>query len=274
MTSITSRATRPPPHSSRPIIIDVCRTEWTKFRSVRSTYLSLLAAAAAIVGLAALLCAAYLNGYSTQSAAAKAAFNPTAFSLNGLLLAQLAIGTLGALVMTSEYTTGMIRTTFSAVPQRRVVLAAKAAVLGSIVAVVGVVSSFAAFFIGQAILSAKHIEAHIGDPGVVRSIIGAGLYLAVLGLLALGLGALIRHSAGAIAAVFGILIVLPGIAMSLPMSWSNAIGKYLPSNAGQAIYTTIKDRSTLSPWAGFGLFCAYAAIALIAAAVVLVRRDA
>ena len=274
MNSGRAGGTAPPLHDNRPIIVDACRAEWTKFKSVRSTYWSLLGASAAIVGLAALLSAAYIKGYSTQSASAKTTFNPTAFSLNGLLLAQLAVGTLGALVITSEYTTGMIRTTFSAVPQRRVVLTAKAVVLGSIVTVVGVVSSFAAFFLGQAILSAKRIEAHIGEPGVLRSVIGAGLYLAILGLLALGLGALIRHTAGAIAAVFGILIVLPGIVMALPVSWSNAIGKYLPSTAGQAMYTSIKNRATLSPWAGFTLFCAYAATTLIAAAIILVRRDA
>jgi ABC-type transport system involved in multi-copper enzyme maturation permease subunit len=262
------------PDTSRPIVPDVVRSEWTKFRSVRSTSWTLLVAAVAMVGLAALLCSVYVGRYSTLSATDKATFNPTSFSLNGILLAQLAVGVLGVLVITAEYSTGMIRSTFAAVPQRRTVLAAKGAVLAASVAAVGVASSLAAFFVGQAILSTKNVQAHIGDPGVLRAVIGGGLYLAVLGLLALGIGALIRHSAGAIAAVLGLILVLPGIVLALPASWSNAISKYLPSNAGAAIFRTIRDRATLSPWVGFGLFCAYAAVALIAAGIAIQRRDA
>jgi ABC-type transport system involved in multi-copper enzyme maturation permease subunit len=262
------------PDTSRPVVPDVVRSEWTKFRSVRSTSWTLLVAAVAMVGLAALLCSVYVGRYSTLSATDKATFNPTSFSLNGILLAQLAVGVLGVLVITAEYSTGMIRSTFAAVPQRRTVLAAKGAVLAAAVAAVGVASSLAAFFVGQAILSTKNIQAHIGDPGVLRAVIGGGLYLAVLGLLALGIGALIRHSAGAIAAVLGLILVLPGIVLALPASWSNAISKYLPSNAGAAIFRTIRDRATLSPWVGFGLFCAYAAVALIAAGIAIQRRDA
>jgi len=262
------------PDTSRPIVPDVVRSEWTKLRSVRSTYWTLLVAAVSMVGLSALLCSIYIGRYSTLSAVDKATFNPTSFSLNGVMLAQLAIGVLGVLVITAEYSTGMIRTTFGAVPQRKTVLAVKAGVFGLSAAVVGLVSSFAAFFVGQAILSSQHIEAHIGDPNVLRSVIGAGLYLAVIGLLALGMGALIRHSAGAIAAVFGLIFVLPGVVLALPASWGNAIGKYLPSNAGQAVFRTVRGGSTLSPWAGFGVFCAYAAVVLVAAGVMVVRRDA
>jgi ABC-type transport system involved in multi-copper enzyme maturation permease subunit len=181
---------------------------------------------------------------------------------------------LGVLVITAEYSTGMIRTTFSAVPQRDTVLAVKAAVFGATALAVGLLSSFAAFFVGQAILSSKHVGVSISDPNVLRSVVGAGLYLAVLGLLALGIGALIRHSAGAIAAVFGLIFVLPGLVLALPASWSDIISKYLPSNAGNAIFRTVSGRSSLSPWTGFGVFCAYAAVALVAAAVVVKRRDA
>jgi hypothetical protein len=262
------------PDTTRPIVPDVVRSEWTKLRSVRSTYWTLLAAAVALIGLSALLCSIFVGRYDTLSAVDKATFNPTAFSLNGSMLAQLAMGVLGVLVITAEYSTGMIRTTFSAVPQRDTVLAVKAAVFGATAAVVGVVSSFAAFFVGQAILSSKNVGASITDPNVLRSVIGSGLYLAVLGLLALGIGALLRHTAGAIAAVFGLIFVLPGIVLALPASWSDAISKYLPSNAGSAIFRTASDRPSLAPWTGFGLFCAYAAVALIAAGVVIRRRDA
>jgi ABC-2 type transport system permease protein len=262
------------PDTTRPIAPDIARSEWTKLRSVRSTYWTLVTAAAAMIGIAGLLSTVYINRYDTLSAAEKLGFNPITFSLNGLLLAQLAIGVLGVLVVTSEYSTGMIRATFAAAPQRRTVLAAKAAVFAAVVTVVGIAASFGAFFVGQAILSSKGISAGISDPGALRAVLGAGLYLAVLGLLALGLGTLIRHSAGAIAAVFGLIFVLPGIVAALPSSWNHAISKYLPSNAGQAVVRTVHDSTSLSPWAGFGLFCAYAAVALVVAGLTLGRRDA
>jgi hypothetical protein len=262
------------PDTARPIAPDVVRSEWTKFRSVHSSYWTLLAAAVGMVGLSALLSAVFVGRYSTISAADKATFNPTSFSLNGILLSQLAVGVLGVLVITAEYSTGMIRATFAAVPKRPTVLAAKAAVFTAATLVTGIVSSFAAFFVGQAILSSKHIQASIGDPGVLRSVFGAGLYLAVLGLLALGIGTLIRHSAGAIAAVFGLILVLPGVVLALPASWSNAISKYLPSSAGQAIFRTMPNRTSFSPWVGFLLFCGYSAVVLVAAGVALQRRDA
>jgi ABC-type transport system involved in multi-copper enzyme maturation permease subunit len=274
MTATSGTAAPASSGSSAPLLPDVLRSEWTKLRSVRSTYWSLLAAAGSVVGLSALICSLYVNRYNSLSAIDRAGFNPTSFSLSGVFLAQLAIGVLGVLVITSEFSTGMIRSTFVAVPQRRVVLAAKAAAFTAVTVVVGLVSSFAAFSVGQAILSRRHIEAHIGQPGVLRSIVGAGLYLAVLGLLSLGIGAIIRHSAGAMAALFGVLFVLPGVVSVLPASWVNTIGPYLPSSAGQAIFETARGVHLLSPWTGFLVFCLYAAVALGVAAITLVRRDA
>jgi ABC-type transport system involved in multi-copper enzyme maturation permease subunit len=192
-----------------------------------------------------------------------------------LFLAQLAIVVLGVLVITSEYSTGAIRSTLAAVPQRGAVLAAKASVFVAVTFVVGMVSCFAAFFVGQWILSAKGIEAHIGDPGVLRSVAGSGLYLVILGLLALGVGTLTRHSAGAISAVFGVIFVLPVVVASLPSSWSDAMSKYLPSNAGQAIFHIGRGGfGALSPWVGLGVFCLYAAVSMAAAAIAIDRRDA
>ncbi|HZU73656.1 MAG TPA: ABC transporter permease [Acidimicrobiales bacterium] len=252
--------------------------EWTKLRSVRSTYWTLLFAIAATIGISALICSLYINRYAQLSPADRFEFNATRFSLNGLELAQLAIGVLGALVITNEYSTGVIRATLSAVPQRPSVLAAKALVFGAVILVVGEAASFAAFFLGQSILSSRHIEAHLGDPGVLRAVIGGGLYLTVLGLFALGIGTMIRHTAGAIATLFGLLLVLPGIVAALPLSWQNAIEKWLPANAGQAIFRNghggFAGIHQLSPWAGLGIFCAYAAASLILGGVLLVRRDA
>lgn len=280
-TTATSIPTLPPvarPDIHRPLAPDLLRAEWTKLRTVRSTWWTLLAAAVAMVGLGALLTASYVARFDRIGAVDRAAFNPVAFSLNGRLLSQLAIGVLGVLVVTGEYATGTIRATFSAAPQRRSVLAAKAAVFAAVTAAVCIPASFGAFFVGQAILSAKGVEAHLGDPGVLRTVVGVGLYLTVLGLLALGLGALLRRSAGAIAAVFGLVLVLPGLAAALPSSWQDVISRYLPSNAGQAIIGTSNTHfgpsHPLSPWVGFGLFCGYAAAALVAAGFALAHRDA
>jgi ABC-2 type transport system permease protein len=179
-------------------------------------------------------------------------------------------------IIISEYATGSIRSTFAAAPQRGTVLAAKAAVFAAVALITGIAFSLAAFFTGQAILSRNGIEAHISDPGAIRSVLGAGLYLAVLGLLALGLGALIRRTAGAIAAVVGLVLILPVLVEGLPASWRAATARYLPSAAGQAIIGRTKftpPGQLLSPWTGFTVFCAYAAAVLVASVVCLNRRD-
>jgi ABC-2 type transport system permease protein len=259
------------------VLRDTVGMEWIKFRTVRSTYWTLLVAVVASIGIAALVCSVYVARYDHLTLEDKLTFNPTRFSLSGLSLAQLAVGVLGALVVTNEYSTGMIRATLSAVPQRPVVLAAKCIVFGAVILVLGEVLSFAGYFLGQAILSDRHLESHIGDPGVLRTVIGGGLYLVVLGLLAVGLGALIRRTAGAIAALFGLILVLPGIVAALPQSWQDAISKWLPSNAGEALLgggRHFGGGQLLSPWVGFAVFCAYAAAFLLAAGVLLQRRDA
>ena len=270
------RLARPDVEPARRRYANVLRSEWIKLRSVRSTYWTLVAAAVGMVGLSALFTATHVGHYDTMSPIERLRFNPTSQSLGGFFLAQLAFGVLGVLVMSSEYSTGLIRATFGAVPQRRLVLAAKGAVFTSVTAVVGIAASFAAFFVGQAILSSKGIEAHLGDPGVLRSVIGAGLYLAVIGLLGLGLGALIRRTAGGIAALVGVVLILPGIVTALPSSWQSSIDPYLPSYAGQAIMgaSRMAPDNLLGPWAGFALFCGYAAAVGLVAAAVLRRRDA
>jgi ABC-2 type transport system permease protein len=257
-----------------PILPDVVRSELTKFRTVRSTYATLAAAFVAAAALGPVQCALYASRYPNVTAHEKAKFSALGLSLNGIQLAQLAIGVLGVLLITSEYATGLIRATFAAVPQRRTVMAAKAIVFTAATLIVSEIACFIAFFAGQAFLTHKHLEAHIGDPGVLRAVIGGGLYLAVLGLLALGLGTVIRYSAGAIATLLGLLFVLPGIVGALPQAWQNAIDQYLPGNAGQQIFTIHIKQFTLQPWAGLGVFCIYAAIALLAGAILLKRRDA
>ncbi len=151
-------------------------------------------------------------------------------------------------------------------------------VVGTSTLLVGTVSSAAAFFVGQAVLANRGLQAHLGDPGVARSVLGAGLYLAMLGLLALGIGTLIRSTVGATAVVVGLVFILPGIVGALPSSWEYTITPYLPSDAGQALIGRTKfapqGLHLLPPWTGFAVVCAYAALSLLAAAVILSRRDA
>jgi ABC-type transport system involved in multi-copper enzyme maturation permease subunit len=273
----TQTAAQPGPRLVRrdgPILPDALRSEFTKFRSVRSTYATLIAAFVAAAALGPVQCALFASKWPNVEAEEKVNFSAAHLSLNGIQLAQLAIGVLGVLLISSEYTTGLIRSTLAAVPQRRTVLAAKALVFTVVVIIVSEIACFIAFFAGQAFLSGKHLDAQLSDPGVLRAVIGGGLYLAVLGLLAVALGTIIRHSAGAIAALFGMLFVLPGIAAALPRATQDAINQYLPSNAGQQIFALRIEPHTLQPWAGLGVFCIYAAIALTAATILLVRRDA
>ncbi len=242
----------------------ILRSELCKLRSVRSTFWTLLAAVAFNVGLAALL-AIVLPG--RLSAHEQATIDSIRLSLGGLHLSQIAIGVLGVLVITSEYGTGMIRAGLSAVPQRRVMLAAKTIVFAVTALVVGIASSFAAYFVFQASLSGDGLRSEIGDPGVLRAVTGGGLYLAVLGLLGLGLGAIIRSSAGA--------LFVPQLVMTLlPRSWQETIVPYLPMQAGTSVYTLQHDQASLGTWTGFGVFCLYAAVTLAAGFVLINHRDA
>jgi ABC-type transport system involved in multi-copper enzyme maturation permease subunit len=270
----TNTATMRRPDTDAPLLGDVIRSEWVKLRSLRSTYWTFLATAGMMVSLGTLLCASYISRYDRLIPAERATFNPVGFSLNGIFLAQLAIGVLGVLVITSEFGTGMIRATLATVPQRRVVLAAKALVFALAATVVGVASSIITFVLGQAILSTKGLGVPLTHPGAWRAVVGAGLYLTILGLMSLAVGTIIRRTAGSIATVFGVVFVLPILVAQLPSSWGDPIAKYLPSAAGLAIVGNERGVSALSPWAGFAVFCGYAAVGLGIAAVAFSRRDA
>jgi ABC-type transport system involved in multi-copper enzyme maturation permease subunit len=252
----------------------VNRSEWTKLQSVRSTRWSLLVSLLLIIGVGILVCTVFETRWAHLSAHERSHFHALQASLAGVNFAQLAIGVLGVLVMTAEYSTGSIRSTFSAVPKRLPVLWAKALVFGAVAFVITLPAVFIVFFAGQAILTGQHINITISHPGVVRALFGAALYVTVMGLFGLGLGAIVRSTAGGIATLAGLVFVLPPIIGLLPTSVSDSVNPYLPSNAGGAVWTIHPDPNTLAPWAGFGVFCAYAFVALVIAAVLLVRRDA
>jgi ABC-2 type transport system permease protein len=239
----------------------VVRAEWTKLRTQPAAYWTLLSAVILVVGFGI--------GYSLlrvarppHGAAAIASFDPAAISLSGVQLAQIAVGVLGVLLVTAEYATGLIRTTFAAVPRRLPVLWGKAGLLAAIVTAVSLPAVFAAFVEGQSILSRHHLSVSLSHPGVTRAVIGSALYLAAVGILGLGLGALLRNAAGGIAALFGLLYGLPLVAGLLPGTWAADVSKYLPANAGQAVVTVQPDPTQLQPWTGFGVLCLYAAVLL------------
>ncbi len=251
---------------------DIVRSEFLKIRSVRSTYWTLLAAVVFNIGFAVLV-AAFIPGALSEED--KQTVDAIRLSLAGMHLSQIAVGVLGVLVITSEYGTGMIRATFSAAPQRRSVLAAKAIVFAATALVVGVVSSFAAYYAFEAVNTDAALRSSITDPGVLRAVTGGGPYLAVLGLLGLGLGGLVRSTAGAIAVLFGTLFVPPILLELLPRSWQTTIGPYLPMEAGSQIFIAQhRAPEDLGPWAGMGVFCLYAAVALVASLFLIDRRDA
>lgn len=252
----------------------VVGAEWTKLRSVRSTYWSLLAAVVLVVGLGAAISAAVASHYSRISQARAATFDPTTVSLAGLNVGVLAVAVLGVIVVTSEYSTGMIRTTLTACPRRHRVLAAKAAVFAAVALLVGEVSSFAAFLVGQAILSGSAPHATLSQPGVARAVVGAGLYTTVIGLLALGVGSLLRHTAGAITTIVAVVFALPGIAAALPSGWGTTVREYLPSDAGSQVFAVVRGANSLPAWTGFAVLCGYTAVVLASAFVLLNRRDA
>jgi ABC-2 type transport system permease protein len=251
----------------------VVRSEWTKLRTLPSTAWSLLVAVALIVGFGAVYSLVRVTRPPRQPADL-AGFDPTAISLSGVQLAQLAIGVLGVLLITGEYATGGIRTSFTAVPRRLPVLWAKAIVVALTTLTLCIPATFAAFLVGQSILSSEQLDTSLGQPGTARAVVGAGLYLCAVGLLGLGLGALLRNTAGAIASLFGVLFALQIVVGFLPASLSDRIYGYLPAPAGIAVTNVRPDPTSLGPWTGLGLFCLYTAVVLALAAWRLRRRDA
>jgi ABC-2 type transport system permease protein len=253
----------------------VARMEWAKVRTLRSTTWILLIVAAGMIGLAIVALRQYPSGWAHMSAAQRKSFDPTEDGFTGLALGQLALGVLGALAITSEYSSGMIRATLSAVPRRWMVLAAKAAVLGALTLAAGELLAFAAFQAGQAVLAAPAPHATLGQPGVLRAVLMAGAYLCLIGLIGLGLGAVIRHTAGAIGAMVAIVFVLPPVTLALPESVQHAVARFLPEVIAENSLTAVKPVAySLAPWAGLGMLGLYALVALGAGGWLMARRDA
>jgi ABC-type transport system involved in multi-copper enzyme maturation permease subunit len=252
----------------------VVLSEWTKLHSLRSSRWSLLVAGLLTVGFPLLFATILSNRWSHLSPRERAHRQPLDVALSGVNVAQLAIGVLGVLLISGEYSTGMIRSTFVAVPKRLPVLWAKAIVYAAVTLALTVPAVLIGFFGSQAILRNHHIlQLSFSHPGVARTVLGGAVYLTLVGVFALGLGAILRNTAGGIATFAAIMFVIPPLLNILPSDWNNAINPYLPSTAGNAIFSLTHGSDTLAPWPGFALFCGYTALSLAIAAVLLVRRD-
>jgi ABC-2 type transport system permease protein len=256
---------------------DILLSEWTKLRTLRSTLWALALLVGLTMGFTALLTSLTVSQWSKADPAEQAAIalDPTAVILGGgLFLSQLTVCVLGVLVIAGEYTSGTIRTSLLAVPTRSSLLAAKAIVFAAVLFVVGEIAVFPSFWIGAAILEQK-VPVSLGDPGVLRAVIGGGMYLAVLGVFAIAIGALVRHAAGGITGIIGFVLVLAPLAALLPGSIGEHVHAFLPSEAGQLIASSHQPiDALLSPWQGFGVFFAWTVALMAAANFLLRRRDA
>jgi hypothetical protein len=298
MTTLESHTPTAAPSHGRAGIRQLIVAEWTKLRSVRSTWVSVLIIVIAGLGISALVTNIEAGRWSTLSLAEKLNFDPVRVSQGGVFISQFVVGVLGALLITSEYSTGLIRSTLAAVPRRSSLAASKAIVLAGVVFVVGEVTAFASFFLSSAILSghggktlpagytlADKLRAtaapmlSITSPGVTAALFRAGLYLTLMALLALGIGMVLRHSTGAISLYVGILLIIPLLIQLLPTSITNSIEPKLPSNLGLAMSETIVRKNDFSgvlmgPWQATLLLVVYAAAALALGTWLLIRRDA
>lgn len=246
------------------------RSEWIKFRSVRSTPLTMALVSVMVIAVGVLISALTDGGGLDPDATI---IDPTSSSLAGTNLAQLALGVLGALLFTTEYSTGLIRATLTAAPKRLGVLWAKVAVLGGATFVVMAGSVTVAFLVGQAIYGGDGAGASLSDPGVIRALVGAAFFPTAIAILGLGLGAITRQTAGAVGVLFGVLFLAPFLIQSLGGFWVD-VASYLPSEAGSATTSVVNNPELLSPLTGFLVLLGWVAAVLTAAAVLLRRRDA
>jgi len=252
--------------------------EWTKIRSVRSTLWSLLIFVVLAIGLSALTATVIShqwNAPGNHPNHLRLITDPTEVIYGaGLGLGQLAICVLGVMVITTEYSTGAIRASLLAVPKRIPMLAAKAVVWAVVDLVVSAVTVFVVFFLSTAIYR-SHVSITLSTPGVLKATIGGILYLLVLGLFAMAIGGLVRHTAAAIVTVIGLAIVVPPLISLIPGTIANHVHGYLPTVAGLLVAQTRQESGdVLSGWQGFGVFCAWTVVLLVACGWLLRRRDA
>lgn len=254
--------------------MSVLRSEWTKLRSLPSTYITLGIALAISIAGGMVSAGHRANSYASLSPSDKASFDPTSLSYDGLSFAQVAFAVIGVLTISSEYGTGMIRTTLAAVPRRGRLLAAKLGLAGAAMLAVGLAFALSAFLLAQSMLAGKHLGAGLGDHLVLRSVLSAGLYLSLLTVFSLAVGAIVRHSAGAIAVVLSLLFAVPILGQAID-GWWNGPHKYCLFTIANSLVST-QSPGSQAPSYGTALLAllAYVLVAVTGAVVLIRHRDA
>jgi ABC-type transport system involved in multi-copper enzyme maturation permease subunit len=278
VTAGRARRDAAPARARRAGLAGTVRSELVKIRSVRSTYWALFLLVVASVAWSVAFCAGEAAHWAQTAPADRAGFDPAQASVLGLAsLGQLIIVVLGALTITSEYSTGMMRTSLTVMPRRGVLYAAKGAVFVAVSLAVAIPASFICFFTGQRLLASTHVAAALSQPNVLRAVLAAGLYVALCGLFAFGLGAIVRSTPGGITAAYGFLFLLPQLAKALPSTWYADLVRWLPGgDVINALTSTSPQISEhlFSAWGEFAVFGGYTAVVLAAGAVLFRRRDA
>jgi hypothetical protein len=250
------------------------RSEWIKFRSVRSTLSGVLIMFVLTIGLGALLSFAVRSQWHHFHPAQRLTFDPASTSLSGVVFSQFAVGVIGALLITSEYASGSIRTTLSAVPNRYRLITAKLVVIVASMFIVTEIACFIAFFVGQSIFSGVVPTASLSNGSALRAVIFAGLYLTVLSVLSFSLGLILRHTATVIAVFASLVLILRLVTFALPSAWQNAIARFEPSELGNAMSSVIPPAHDFSPTNSLAILVLYTVVLAGIGAVLLQRRDA
>ncbi|MFE0736502.1 ABC transporter permease [Streptomyces sp. NPDC058855] len=253
----------------------VLRSEWTKIRSVSSTVWTLAAALLVTVAMSAALCALMRSTFDDLSEVERATFDPTFVSFSGMMLGQLAMVVFGVLVVGTEYSSGMIRTSLAAVPQRAAFLFSKIAVAGALALAVGLATSFLSFFLGQALLGEHRTS--IGEENVLRAVVGGGLYMGLIAIFSMGVAAMLRSSMLSLGILVPFFFLISQILSAVPKA--KEVARYFPDQAGSKIMQVVPDalgseKAPYGPWGGLGIMLLWVAAALLGGWLVLKRRDA
>ncbi|MFF0436092.1 ABC transporter permease [Streptomyces sp. NPDC004327] len=253
----------------------VLRSEWTKIRSVSSTVWTLASALFVTVAMGAALCALTNATYDDMREVEKATFDPTLVSFYGMILGQLAMVVFGVLVVGTEYSSGMIRTSLAAVPQRATFLFSKIAVAGALALLVGLATSFLAFFLGQSLLGVH--RASIGDDNVLRAVFGGGLYMGLIAVFSMGVAAMLRSSMLSLGILVPFFFLISQILSAVPKA--KEVARYFPDQAGSKIMRVVPDamnseKAPYGPWGGLGIMLIWVVAALLGGYLVLKKRDA
>ena len=260
--------------SNQVTLASTVRSEWIKFRSVRSTIMGVLVTFVLTIGLGALITTAIRGHWNTLDPVSKLTFDPVSTSLGGTLFAQFAVGVIGALFITSEYSSGSIRTTLAAVPNRIQLTMGKIIVLIASMLVVGEVVCFATFLMGQAIFSGVVPTDSLANGPVLRSVVLAGVYLTLLAVLGFSLGLILRQSAACISVFTSLLLIVPIVVFLLPQSWQDSYSKFEPSALGRAMMSTTPPRQMFGAWSALSILAIYVIVVFAVGITMLQRRDA